>query len=89
MKFLEKFFWQSIALLVLFLSILISGSGCLRKDHTVMKAESSPMHGLTRQEFYYKLYHEILDDSLLRDIYLPEQIPVNSVDFLCGKNMLP
>ena len=85
MKFLEKFFWQSIALLVLFLSILISGSGCLRKDHTVMKAESSPMHGLTRQEFYYKLYHEILDDSLLRDIYLPEQIPVNSVDFLCGE----
>lgn len=83
MKFLEKFFLRSVALLVLFLSILISGSGCLRKDHTVMKAESSPMHGLTRQEFYYNLYHEILDDSLLRDIYLPEQIHVSSVDFLC------
>lgn len=41
----------------------------------------------TRQEFYYEVYRKILNDEILRGVYLPSRTRSGAADLLCGENL--
>lgn len=41
----------------------------------------------TRQEFYYEIYRKILNDEILRSVYLPSRTRSGAADLLCGENL--
>ena len=80
--------WKPVSLqgfLLLILSVLLwtsAAGGCARERDAPQAAESA---GRTRQDFYYEIYHQILNDELLRGVYAPVFTDGDSASLLCGE----
>lgn len=85
MRWFVKIFVRSTASLIIVLFLFLSASAC-RQSSSIepSKGNDDAAAGLTRQEFYYEIYHEILNDDLLRSVYLPHRTRLDSIALLCG-----
>ncbi len=81
--------WKPVSLqgfLLLILSVLLwtsAAGGCARERDAPQAAESAASAGRTRQDFYYEIYHQILNDELLRGVYAPVFTDGDSASLLC------
>ena len=89
MRFFARLSLRCAALFGALLFLMVPASAC-RTGETETPEETGgpdapPIQ--TRQEFYYEVYRKILNDEILRGVYLPSRTRSGTADLLCGENL--